>query len=39
LTIAYNTPTGNANLGITVSLQITEYRTNQVSATGQVNVI
>ena len=39
LSIVYNTKTGNANLGVSVSLQITDDRTNQVTATGQVNVI
>ena len=39
LTIVYNTPSGNPNLGVSLSLQITDDRTNQVTATGQVNVI
>jgi hypothetical protein len=39
LTIADNTPTRNANLGITVRLQMTHDRTKQVTTTGQVNVI
>ena len=39
LTIVYNTPTAKANLAVSVSLQITDDRTNQVTATGQVNVV
>jgi hypothetical protein len=39
LTIVYNTPTGTANLGVSVGVQITDDRTNQVTATAQVNVI
>ena len=39
LTIVYNTPSGNPNLGVSLSLQLTDDRTNQVTATGQVNVI
>jgi len=39
LTIVYNTPTGSANLGVSVSLQITDDRGNQVTAAGQVNVL
>jgi hypothetical protein len=38
LTIVYNTPTGSANLGVSVSLQITDDRGNQVTAAGQVSV-
>ena len=39
LMIVYNTPTGKANLAVNVSVQITDDRTNKVTATGQVNVI
>jgi hypothetical protein len=39
LTIVYNTPSGKANLSITVSLQITDDGNNQVTATGQVSVL
>jgi hypothetical protein len=37
--IVYNTPSGGANLSISVSLQITDERGNQVAATGQVSVL
>ena len=39
LTIVYNTPTGKANLGISVSVQMTDDRGNQVTATGQASVL
>jgi hypothetical protein len=39
LTIVYNTPSGSANLNVNVSVQITDERGNQVTATGQVNVV
>jgi len=39
MSIVYNTPTGTANLTINVSIQITDDRNNQVTATGAVNVI
>ncbi|HEX7139287.1 MAG TPA: hypothetical protein VF219_15640 [Vicinamibacterales bacterium] len=39
MSIVYNTPSGAANLTINVSIQITDDRNNQVTATGQVNVI
>ena len=39
LTVVYNTPSGKANLAVSVSIQITDDRTNKVTATGQVNVI
>jgi hypothetical protein len=39
MSIVYNTPTGAANLTINVSVQITDDRNNQVTATGSVNVI
>jgi hypothetical protein len=37
--ILYNTPSGKANLNISVSLQITDAGNKQVTASGQVNVI
>jgi hypothetical protein len=39
LAVAYNTPSGKANLIVGVSLQITDDRNNQVTATGQASVI
>jgi hypothetical protein len=39
LTVVYNTPSGKANLSIGVSLQITDDRNNQVTATGQASVL
>ena len=39
LTVVYNTPSGKANLSVGVSLQITDDRNNQVTATGQASVI
>ena len=39
MSIVYNTPSGTANLTISVSIQVTDDRNNQVTATGQVNVI
>jgi hypothetical protein len=39
MSIVYNTPTNTANLTISVSIQITDDRNNQVTATGTVNVI
>jgi hypothetical protein len=39
LTIVYNTPSGSANLAVGINVQLTDDRNNQVTATGQVNVI
>ena len=39
MSIVYNTPSGTANLTITVTIQLTDDRNNQTTATGQVNVI
>lgn len=39
LSIVYNTPSGAANLTISVSVQMTDDRNNQVTVSGQVNVI
>jgi hypothetical protein len=39
MSIVYNTPTNTANLTISVSIQVTDDRNNQVTATGTVNVI
>jgi hypothetical protein len=39
LTIVYNTPSGRANLSVSVSVQITDDRNNQVTATGQTSVL
>jgi hypothetical protein len=39
LAIVYNTPSGKANLSVSVSLQITDDRNNQVTATGQASVL
>jgi hypothetical protein len=39
VTIVYNTPSGNTNLAISVSLQITDDQNHQMTATGQVNVL
>jgi len=39
LTIVYNTPSGKANLSVSVSLQLTDDRSNQVTATGQTSVL
>lgn len=39
LTIVYNTPSGKANLSVSVSVQITDDRSNQVTATGQTSVL
>jgi hypothetical protein len=39
LTIVYNTPSGTANLSVSLNLQITDDRGNQVTATGQVSVL
>jgi hypothetical protein len=39
MSVVYNTPTGTANLTISVSIQVTDDRNNQTTATGQVNVI
>lgn len=38
LTILYNTPTGSASLDVGVSVQLTDDRSNQTTATGQVSV-
>jgi hypothetical protein len=38
LTIVYNTPSGSPNLDISISAQITDDRSSQVTATGQVTV-
>jgi len=38
LSIVYNTPSGKANLAISVSLQVTDDGNKSVTATGQVNV-
>jgi hypothetical protein len=38
LSIVYNTPSGTANLTISLNVQTTDDRNNQVTATGQVNV-
>jgi len=38
VTIVYNTPSGKANLSISISLQITDDGNKPVTATGQVNV-
>jgi hypothetical protein len=38
LTIVYNTPSGNPNLSISVSVQATDDRSTAVTATGQVSV-
>jgi hypothetical protein len=38
VTIVYNTPSGKANLSITISLQITDDGNKAVTASGQVNV-
>ena len=37
--IVYNTPSGTANLTINLTIQMTDDRNNQTTATGQVNVI
>jgi hypothetical protein len=39
LTIVYNTPSGKANLSVSVSVQLTDDRSNQVTATGQTSVL
>jgi hypothetical protein len=39
LTVVYNTPSGKANLSISVSVQITDERSNQLTASGQASVI
>jgi len=39
LTIVYNTPSGRANLSVSVSVQMTDDRSNQVTATGQTSVL
>jgi hypothetical protein len=39
VTIVYNTPSGKANLSISISLQITDDGNNPVTASGQVNVV
>ena len=39
LTVVYNTPSGRANLSVSVSVQITDDRNNQVTATGQTSVL
>ena len=39
LTIVYNTPSGRANLSVSVSVQVTDDRSNQVTATGQTSVL
>jgi hypothetical protein len=38
LSLLYNTPSGNANLDVSISLQGTDDRNNQVTAAGQVSV-
>jgi hypothetical protein len=38
ITIVYNTPSGKPNLGISISLQITDDGNKPVTATGHVNV-
>jgi hypothetical protein len=38
VSVAYNTPSGNANLNVSISVQSTDDRGNQVTATGQVSV-
>jgi hypothetical protein len=38
LSIVYNTPSGKANLAVSVSLQVTDDGNKSVTATGQVNV-
>jgi hypothetical protein len=39
MSIVYNTPTGTPNLTISLTIQMTDDRNNQTTATGQVNVI
>jgi hypothetical protein len=39
LNIVYNTPSGSANLGVGINVQLTDDRNNPVTAIGQVNVI
>jgi hypothetical protein len=39
LTVVYNTPSGRANLSVSVSVQITDDRNTQVTATGQTSVL
>jgi bifunctional DNase/RNase len=39
LSIVYNTPSGKANLSVSVSVQLTDDRNNQVTATGQTSVL
>lgn len=38
LTIVYTTPSGTANLAVSINAQFTDDRNNQVTATGQVNI-
>jgi len=38
LSLLYSTPSGNANLEVSVSVQGTDDRSNQVTAAGQVSV-
>ena len=38
LSLLYNTPSGNANLDVSISFQGTDDRGNQVTAAGQVSV-
>jgi hypothetical protein len=39
LSIVYDTPSGTANLAVGINVQFTDDQNNQVTATGQVNVI
>jgi hypothetical protein len=38
LSLLYNTPSGNANLDVSISFQGTDDRGNQATAAGQVSV-
>ena len=38
MSVIYNTPSGNANLEIAISLQATDDRNNAITSTGQVSV-
>jgi hypothetical protein len=38
LSLMYSTPSGNPNLDISISVQATDDRSSQVTATGQVSV-
>jgi hypothetical protein len=39
LNIVYSTPSGTANLAVSINVQLTDERNNQVTAAGQVNII